>query len=191
MKESAILQLLLHGNQLKSTPRTGWLQRGVVSAEDVAAHSYGVVFTALVLTQVIGPTLESGLDLERILIMATLHDLPEGLTTDIPSPVWKLLPAGIKSDVERNAMLQMMGEWEAAPALMTAWEDLHENTSAEAKLVHDADKLDMFLQAFVYEQQTGNVQLEEFWATPYAFNYPVCQSIYGMLRAQRPSVQDE
>ncbi|MCZ7670255.1 MAG: hypothetical protein M5U34_25360 [Chloroflexi bacterium] len=39
MDTTAVLKLLLHGNQLKRTPRTGWVQRGVPNAENVAAHS--------------------------------------------------------------------------------------------------------------------------------------------------------
>lgn len=51
MDVTAVLKTLLHGNQLKRTARTGWVQRGVPNAENVAAHSYGVVFTTLVLAQ--------------------------------------------------------------------------------------------------------------------------------------------
>ena len=38
-----MLELLLHGNQLKRTARTGWVQRGVPLPENVAAHTFGVV----------------------------------------------------------------------------------------------------------------------------------------------------
>ena len=51
MDVTAVLNTLLHGNQLKRTARTGWVQRGVPNAENVAAHSFGVVFVALVLAQ--------------------------------------------------------------------------------------------------------------------------------------------
>ena len=47
MDVTAVLNTLLHGNQLKRTARTGWAQRGVPNAENVAAHSFGVVFVAL------------------------------------------------------------------------------------------------------------------------------------------------
>lgn len=79
---AAILQTLLHGNQLKRTTRTGWARRGVPDPENVAAHSYGVAHITLILAQL----LEQPLDLGRALAMAVLHDLPESLTTDIPRP---------------------------------------------------------------------------------------------------------
>jgi len=172
-----VLQLLLHGNQLKRTARTGWAQRGVANAEDVAAHSYGVTFTALVLVQ----KMAKSLDLERVLIMAILHDLPEGLTTDIPTPAWGFLPNGIKTDVERGAMIEILGDVSFAPLFIGYWEELHEQKTQEALLVHDADKLDMYLQALVYEQQTSNRQLAEFWETPYRFYFSEAQQIFDDL----------
>ena len=39
--------------QLKQMPRTGWVQQGVPGAENVAAHSYGVVLTALTLAELV------------------------------------------------------------------------------------------------------------------------------------------
>ncbi len=181
MDVTAVLNTLLHGNQLKRTARTGWVQRGVPHAENVAAHSFGVVFVALVLAQVV----EEPLDLGRLLAIAALHDLPEALTTDIPTPAWRYLPPGIKTEVERGAMQEMLGETEFSSALMDLWEELHAAQTPEAKLAHDADKLEMFLQAMVYKKQTGNRQLEEFWERPYTFNYPQAQAIYDTLIASR------
>ena len=181
MDVTAVLNTLLHGNQLKRTPRTGWVQRGVPNAESVAAHSFGVVFVAFVLAQ----TMDEPLDLGRLLAIAALHDLPEALTTDIPTPAWRYLPPGIKTDVERGAMQEMLAETAFAPAFMDLWEELHAAQTPEAKLVHDADKLDMFLQAMMYEKQTGNQQLEEFWERPYTFHSPQAQAIYDSLVSQR------
>ncbi len=87
------LALLLHGNQLKRTARTGWVQRGVPLPENVAAHTFGVVYAALLLAEWV----ERPVDLAAVLAMAALHDLPEGLTTDIPTPAWRFLPSGSKT----------------------------------------------------------------------------------------------
>jgi len=181
MLGSGVLQLLIHGNQLKRSVRSGWVQRGIAEAEDVAAHSYGVAFAALVLVQ----TAARPLNLEKVLIMALLHDLPEGVTTDIPTPAWSYLPQGIKTEVERGAMAEILGDTSFAPALMTYWEELVQKETPEALLVHDADKLDMYLQAFMYEQQTGNRQLAEFWVTPHKFFFPEAQRIYDELVSLR------
>jgi putative hydrolases of HD superfamily len=178
---TAVLHTLIHGNQLKRTARTGWGQRGVVGAEDVAAHSYGVVFTALILVQMS----EEPVDLGRSLAMAALHDLPEGMTSDIPSPALRYLPDGIKIGMERAAMIEILAGAPCRDHLLTLWEELHAGETAESRLVDDADKLDLFLQALMYEQQTGNQQLAEFWAEPHQFYTPLAQAIYDLLRQQR------
>lgn len=181
MTAEEILTILLHGNQLKRTARTGWIQRGVPNAENVAAHSFGVAFAAMLLLQLI----DEPLDRARALMMALLHDLPEGLTTDIPTPAWRYLPTGIKTDVERGAMQEILGTAEPTIDLMAAWEELHANETAEARLVHDADKIDMFLQALVYEEQTANQHLREFWSVPHRFHFAEAQAIYDGLRHNR------
>lgn len=181
MDVTAVLNLLTHGNQLKRTGRTGWVQRGVPNSEDVAAHSYGVVFTALVLAQIV----DEPVDLGRVLAMAALHDLPEGLTTDIPTPAWRYLPGDIKTQVERGAMNEILDDVPFAADFMALWEELHAAETAVARLVHDADKLDMFLQAVIYEEQTGNRQLSVFWKRPYQFHFPQAQALYDELRSRR------
>lgn len=190
MDTTAVINILLHGNQLKRTPRTGWVQRGVPNAEDVAAHSFGVVYTILVLA----PLVKASINLERALAMAALHDLPESMTTDIPTPAWRFLPDSIKTEVERAAMHEMLfsvtstgsvTETNISAQFMAWWEELHARQTPEALLVHDADKIDMFLQALLYEKQTGNQQLAEFWAKPFTFHYPEAQAIYDELRTRR------
>lgn len=178
MKVTAVTQTLLHANQLKRAARTGWGQRGVPDAESVAAHSFGVVFTALTLAQLVNEPL----DLGKLLALAALHDLPEALTTDIPTPAWRYLPPGIKTDVERGAMAEMLADTPFAADWLRLWEDLHTNKTAEARLVHDADKLEMYLQAWVYEQQFGNRFLAEFWVNTPTFHFAEAQRIYEEIR---------
>ncbi len=181
MDAGLLLKMLQHGNQLKRTARTGWGQRGVPLPENVAAHSFGVVYAALLLCEVV----DRPIDRAAVLAMATLHDLPEGLTTDIPTPAWRFLPAGAKASAEHQAMEQIVAGTPVAARFMDWWEELRRNETAEAQLVHDADKLDQYLQAFVYERQTGNRQLAEFWITPHRFHLPEAQAVYDSLRRER------
>lgn len=183
MDPSRFLEILLHGNQLKRTARTGWGQRGVPSPENVAAHSYGVVFTALVLAEVV----DRPIDLAAVLAMATLHDLPEGLTTDIPKPAWRFLPAGAKVAAEQQALEEIIGDAPFGPRFRQLWRELQQNETAEAQLVHDADKLDQALQAYVYERHTGNLNLEEFWIKPHHFFFSPAQLVYDELSRRRSS----
>ncbi|MCA9864901.1 MAG: HD domain-containing protein [Anaerolineae bacterium] len=176
-----ILDLLMHGNQLKRTNRTGWGQRGVPLAESVADHSYGVAYAALVLAELI----DEPLDLAAVLAMAVLHDLPESLTTDIPPSVWCLLPDGAKASAERDALNRIVDHTPVEPRLVAWWEEMRQNSTAEARLVHDADKLDLYLQALVYEHHTGNRQLAEFWQKSPHFHFRQSQALYDELRRRR------
>jgi 5'-deoxynucleotidase YfbR-like HD superfamily hydrolase len=82
-------------------------------------------------------------------------------------------------------MATMLGAASFA-AQWLAWHDeLALNESAEARLVHDADRIDLFVQALVYEEQSGNRHLQEFWEVVPAFHFPAAQAIYEALERQR------
>lgn len=181
MNPTELLDVLSHGNQLKRTVRTGWAQRGIVAPENVAAHSYGVVFTALVLAELI----DESVNLADVLAMAALHDLPESLTSDIPTPAWQFYPREYKKPAEARALAAIAGDSPLRQRFLAWWVALEDDDTVEARLVHDADRLDLYLQAYMYEQQTGNRQLAEFWQHDHTFHFAVAQSVYEELRRRR------
>jgi 5'-deoxynucleotidase YfbR-like HD superfamily hydrolase len=79
----------------------------------------------------------------------------------------------------------ILGEATFTPAFLAWWQELQEDESVAARLVHDADKLDLFVQALVYEEQSGNAHLDEFWQGTPAFHFPEAQAIYKALRRRR------
>jgi putative hydrolase of HD superfamily len=182
MDPSIVIRLLLHGNRLKQTPRTGWALRGVPAPESVAAHSYGVAYTAMALAQIIDEQIELG----KLLALALMHDLPEGTSSDIPAPSWEYMPPGIKESVEESIMDEILAGDSYTTLLKELWKEWQLGASAEAKLVDDADKLDRYLQALVYENQTSNRTLGEFWEKPAKFHYQQAQAIYEELKSRRP-----
>lgn len=185
---SELIELFLAGNQLKRTLRTGWVMRGVPNPEDVAAHSYGVAWIALTLVNPIQESEGVQFDMGRLLAMALIHDVPEGRTMDIPTPAWRMLPHGVKPDIERGAMQQIVDGQPQSPFLMGLWEEMNGRESAESKLVHDADKLEMYLQAWQYEKQFSNQNLAEFWETLHQFHFDLSQQIYSEIRTLRETL---
>ena len=173
-----LMTAFAYANQLKQTVRTGWMRRGIPNAENVAAHSYGVAFIALLLAQ------ESGqdLDLGKVLTMALVHDLPEAVTSDIPTPSWRLFPPGSKRDIEEKALEMILANVGTGARLFAVWRELQDAETVESHVVHDADLLDMYFQASVYAEQTGNQQLDEFWQKRPAFYLPLSRSIYDELK---------
>jgi len=187
MDASTVLQLLLDAHRLKRTPRTGWVTRGVPDAESVADHSFGVAFISLILAEVV----EQPLDKAKLLIIALLHDLPESLISDLPTPAAAHFPPGAKRKAETEALNKLLYKLPYAERWHSWWQEFEDGTSVEGRLVRDADRLDRLIQAHVYEQTTSNRWLDEFWprSDVSPFESAAAQALYEQLRAlrQRPT----
>lgn len=176
-----LLTIALHAAQLKRTPRTGWQRRGAPD-ENVAAHSFGVVF----LTMLLLDAGEAVLDAEKALRMALLHDLAESLVGDLPRPVSRFIAPEIKHAAERAAFDEIVAELPQGGYYRALWEEYHQRESPEARLVKDADRLDMMIQAYLWEQQ-GQRNLQEFWqhTTSADFHTACARAIFMELLARR------
>jgi len=183
MDVSAALQLLFDAHRLKRIPRTGWVMRGVTDAESVADHSFGVAFISLVLAEVV----DQPLDRAKLMTIALLHDLAEGVIGDLPTPATVHFPPGAKRDAEMRALRELLHDVPGAEHWHTWWQEFEDGTSVEGRLVRDADRLDMLIQAHAYEQTTGNRWLAEFWSTAHesAFEFAATQALYRELLALR------
>ncbi len=176
-----MLGLLLQFQQLKRTLRTGWVMRGVPDAESVADHSFGVAFISLLLADLV----DQPLDRAKVLTIALLHDLPESVTGDIPSPAMRYFPAGAKQRAELEILAALLDDVPSAEQWRAWWVEFEEGASVEARIVHDADRLDMLIQAYVYEQTTGNRWLDEFWlSTGASFEFDESRDLCEALLEQ-------
>lgn len=140
--------LALEAMGLKEVARAGWLRVGVTAPESVAAHSWGVSFLAVLLCP-------PGLDREKLLVMAVLHDLAEVRVGD-------LTPADGVDQAEKHrreaeAMRELL---EGRPELLALWEEAEAQRSPEAKFLKHLDRLDMGVQARRYMSQ--GVDVSEF-----------------------------
>lgn len=178
-----ILELLLQANRLKVTPRVGWAVRGLTDVESVADHSFGVVFVTLILAELI----QEPVDREKALTIALVHDLPESAITDIPAPALRYFPAGAKRQAELNAMTEILADVAFGERLRAWWQEVEERASVEGRLVRDADRLELLLQAYVYERTSANRYLDEFWTGQEAkpFEFEVTQQLFRTLKARR------
>jgi len=177
------LQLLLDAHRLKRTPRTGWVMRGVPDGESVADHSYGVAFIALLLAEMV----TQAVDRAKLLTIALLHDLPESVVGDLPTPAMAHFPPGAKRSAEAAVLTELLDGLPNAKRWHAWWREFEEGTSVEGQLVRDADRLDMLIQAHVYEKTTGNRWLAEFWPPDgeSPFSSSAAQALYEELQAIR------
>jgi putative hydrolase of HD superfamily len=183
MDTRVALRLLLDAHRLKRVPRTGWVMRGVPEAESVADHSYGVALIALLLAEMAS----EAVDRAKLFTIALLHDLPESVVSDLPSPAMIHFPADVKQSAEAAVLAQLLDGLPSAKRWRAWWQEFEDGTSLEGQLVRDADRLDMLIQAHVYEKTTGNEWLAEFWPPDCEspFTSSAAQDLYEELKAIR------
>jgi putative hydrolase of HD superfamily len=184
------LDVALHAAQLKRIPRTGWQIRGAPSGgqpENVAAHSYGVVFLTMLLLDLDERSLDQGLALR----LAILHDLAESLVGDLPVTVSRFIPPELKHAAERAAIAEIVEGLPMAAQYIEVWECYDEGTRPEAQIVKDADKLDMMIQAYLYEQ-AGQRNLDEFWAliSRSSFHTEAARALFEELLRRRAALAE-
>jgi putative hydrolase of HD superfamily len=193
MNRDRLVDLLLESTTLKRMPRTGWATRGVPHVESVAEHSFGVAFVTLALADILrsGDDSNGGLDLEKVLIMALLHDLAEVRLSDLPASATRLIPGPVKSEAEASAVADLLASLPGAGRLSTLWQEFEDCSSPEGQLVRDADKLEMMIQCLRYEQ-AGSRGLDEYWQAMdrRQWHNPLCADLYARLRAKRPVSAD-
>jgi 5'-deoxynucleotidase len=153
----ALLTLYSQVAALKLLPRTGWLQRGVASAESVAEHTFGVAVLALL----IGNTV-AGLDRGKLLAIALLHDMAEALLSDLPASARRLIGVEGKRAAERRAVEELFGDTPQRADYLALWDEYAAGASPEARLVKELDRVEMLAQALAYER-AGSRALAEFW----------------------------
>jgi len=157
-----MLSVLLELQRLKRLDRTGWVLRGLPpGAESVAAHSYGVALTAMLLADECAAR-GVEVDVGRVVRIALLHDLQETRTGDMPRTVADYYGREARRAAERAAFDDIMRGTTHAPAYAELHEDYEPRASLEARLVKAADVIDLLAQALAFER-AGSRGLEEFW----------------------------
>jgi putative hydrolase of HD superfamily len=164
--ESAAIQFAELVGRLKTTPRTGWVRRGVPKYESVADHSWRVA----VLSLLVGGN--GTVNVGKCMQLALVHDLAECIVGDI-APGDNISKRD-KQRMEHEAMTEIIQKLQKAtgpsdgtnsPAAQRLQELFHEyeaRKTKEAIAVKDLDLLDMLIQAREYEEQFG-IDLSEFF----------------------------
>lgn len=192
-----MLSTLLELQRLKRLDRTGWVLRGLApGAESVAAHSYGVAFTAMLLAdEVRARGVE--VDVERVLRVALLHDLAEARTGDMPRTMALYYGAQARASAERAAFDDMVRDLGARRGAQygALHEDYERRESLEARLVKAADIVDLLAQALSFER-AGARGLGEFWEGARERDFglegaakEVVAEMFGALVAAREALQ--
>ena len=141
---------------LKKLPRSGWkIKVGLDNSESVAEHSYMMSVMAMVLSDL------KSLNSEKVIKMSILHDWAE-------SKIGDFMPDEIgydkKSELETYAMTEIL---ESLPQTIQSdyqniWDEFLVRDTPESRLVHELDKLEMALQAKIYEKDVDPERVKPF-----------------------------
>ena len=190
--------------RLKEVRRQGWVDRGVPDAESVADHSYHVAVLAWAVARA------RGLDADRALRLALFHDLAEAETGDEtpfdailrpasgrPGPVdpalFERAPSGAgarraaKHARERAAIETLAADLGAplAEELRAAWDEYAAQSTPEARLVKQLDRVETLLQAERYAAAQPDLPIGSFRAEIEAASLP--DDLAALVAAARRS----
>lgn len=168
-----MIEGLIQALNLKDEKRTGWELRNIEEPESVADHSWGVALLTLLYGE------EVGIETEKALEMAIVHDIAEAETGDFVTrdiDEKQEVDKEEKEELEEKAVEKLSGLLDSSE-LQSIWQEYEERETQEAKFVKDMDMIDMCLTALKYEKEdrydpeedNENFQeyerLDEFFAT--------------------------
>jgi putative hydrolase of HD superfamily len=158
-----MLSTLIELQRLKRLDRTGWTLRGLPNGtESVAAHSFGVGVTAMLLAD---EFISRGIsvDVEKVLRIALLHDWAEVRVGDMPRTATFYFGSDARKKAETAAFSDVVRDVDSAEGLYgNLYSDYEQRSSLEARLVKAADVLDLLVQVLALER-AGARGLDEFW----------------------------
>ena len=142
-----ILDFFKTAVNLKNISRQGWINKlSLKHPESVSDHSYSMAIMGMVISDL------ENYNSEKILKMILLHDLAESKIGDYtPNQISK----ENKIKIENKAYDEIINALPDAIKLQYAqiWEEYQKQESPESKIVHQIDKLEMALQAKMYQKE--------------------------------------
>lgn len=144
------IEFIYEIGSLRHLPRT-WRQFFQMDVANNAEHMFRVMWIALVIARHEGVGNE-----EKILKMALLHDIPESRTPDT-----NYLSKIYSSRDEEKALDHMMEDTVFAKEFKELFEEYEKRESIEAKIVKDADNLDVDFE--ISEMSVKGHNIKEVW----------------------------
>lgn len=158
-----IAKIMIASETLSELPRTGYLLYGVSDPEKVSSHCYQVAVFAMLLGGLV-----EGLDTNRAIKMALVHDLPEALTTDLPWIAKRFID---KDSAEAKASGELFKD---SPELYGLANEYFENKTLEARFVHDCDRLQLMTRVNRYRRMNRG-DMEKFLIGDSGLQFDVCR----------------
>ena len=171
-EEPALVRAFFQFSHLKHLYRQGWLQHGIpaVRAESVAEHTLGVA----VLTMLLASEFPE-VDADRAVRIALVHDFGEVYAGDFTPR--DHVTAEEKYESERRSVERLFDGLPEADELFGLWEEYERGESMEAKLVRQADRLEMAFQAAVYAREGAENMGDFYYSAAKAMHWPFLEDL--------------
>ncbi|NMO20698.1 HD domain-containing protein [Pyxidicoccus fallax] len=181
-KTLPLIETYFELNHLKQLFRQGWLRVGIPSerCESVAEHSLFVALLGLFIAEGYFPQA----DASKVVRIALLHDLGEAYAGDITPHDG--VDREAKHALERRAVETILGKLPRGADYLALWDEYEHGTSFEARLVRQLDRLEMGLQACVYEHQGAGDLSQFFVSVEKALESPELRAVLAEIEALRP-----
>ena len=151
-----MLATLIELQRLKGLDRTGWVLRGFANGtESVAAHSFGVSVTAMLLADEL---VRQGVsvNVEKVLRFGLLHDWAEARVGDMPRTATVYFGSEARKQAETAAFRDITQAIDKSDALYAnLYHEYEERNTLEARLVKAADVIDLLVEALALERAGG------------------------------------
>lgn len=168
--------------QSKQILRSGWIRENIKNSESVAEHSFRLSVLSMVLAD------QLGVDKEKLIQMAILHDLGEVITGDL---VWSrgevidMKKRTEKEELEERGIKKIFKLLGMSDQYAKLYEEMTDRKTREAKIFWQLDKLEMALQALEYEK-SQNKKLDEFFINAdLQIDFPFLKKIMKLIFKKR------
>ena len=142
-----LYQFLHYVGMLKRTRRRGWLIHGLPD-ESVADHTLRVSVLAMIIADILR---EEGVttNIETVLRMSLIHDLPEALIGDMDRGATDIVGEDLKIGFENKALTKILDNLPKGlqESYGKIWKEYATGITRESKIVKAADKLEPIIQA--------------------------------------------
>lgn len=179
-KSLPIIEVFYEFNHLKSLYRQGWLRVGIPKehCETVAEHTLGVTLLALFLADEYFPKLNKW----KLMLMGLLHDFGEIYAGDIVPGKMSLEE---KHAMEKESVERVFARLPKGKDYLAVWEEFEAGETAEARFMKEIDRLEMGLQASVYEHEKLGDLSVFFDSTDRALKTPELRDILDVILGLR------
>jgi len=148
---------------------------------NLAEHHFRVFWTAMVIAQ-----REGGVDTGKIAKMVLLHDIAESRTGDVDYLARQYVVRN-----EELAIKDMLGNTSLEKEFLEIWHEYDKRESLEAKIVKDADNLDVDME--MIEQASRGNSVAKYWRENHrethvrvTLNTETAREIFDHLRNANP-----